>query len=88
MRSPFSNNRRDFLKWTGAGIAASGLGRRAMLASAAGDPEAADMLAEIDELVRLGGGSAMTAWSETEARYSDRAMQLWVDQDLPSQFAQ
>ncbi|MDF0594721.1 hypothetical protein [Psychromarinibacter halotolerans] len=78
------------MRLSGSGAARSyGLASMyAMLASAAGDPEAADMLAEIDELVRLGGGSAMTAWSETEARYSDRAMQLWVDQDLPSQFAQ
>ncbi len=60
----------------------------AMLASAAGDPEAADMLTEIDELVRLGGDAAAAAWSGTEARYSDLAMEVWVEQDLPARFAE
>jgi len=58
----------------------------AMLAKAAGDPEAADILQQIDETVRLSGPSAMQAWTTTEADASRLAMQVWVGQDLPARF--
>lgn len=58
----------------------------AILAKAAGDPEAADMLEEIDGLVRLEDAAARAAWAETEGAYADLAMQVWIGQDLPARY--
>ncbi|MEM6696506.1 MAG: hypothetical protein AAF626_17735 [Pseudomonadota bacterium] len=60
----------------------------AMLAKAAGDPEAADILQEIDDMVRLEGGEAATAWAEVEAEYSSLAMEVWIGQNLPARYAE
>lgn len=58
----------------------------AMIAAAAGDPEAADILAEIDERVRLSGPSAQAAWSTAEQSASALATEVWIGQDLPARF--
>jgi len=58
----------------------------AMIATAAGDPEASDILAEIDERVRLSGASAQAAWAGSEATASKLATEAWVSQDLASRF--
>ncbi len=78
------------MRMTGDGLARSyGIAAMwAMLAKAAGDPEAADILQEIDELVALEGAEARAAWAETEAGYADLAMQVWVGQDLPGRYRQ
>lgn len=60
----------------------------AMLAKAAGDPEAADILEEIDTMVRLEGQEGRDAWAETEAGYSDLAMEVWIGQNLPARYAE
>jgi hypothetical protein len=59
----------------------------ATLAKAAGDPEAADMLADIDERVRLSGSGAQEAWAPYAQGASDLAMKAWVGQDLPTRFS-
>ncbi len=56
----------------------------AMIASAAGDPEARDILADIDERVRLGGRAAAEAWASHEQSAGARAMETWIGQDLPA----
>ncbi|MCP3969390.1 MAG: sel1 repeat family protein [Rhodobacteraceae bacterium] len=56
----------------------------AMLASAAGDPEGADILGEIDERVRLGGEAAIAAWAGYEDEASKNAMEQWLDRNLPA----
>ena len=58
----------------------------AMLAAAAGDPEATDILSVIDERVRLAGPSAQTAWAEIEAEASRQATETWINLDLPARF--
>ncbi len=58
----------------------------AMLAAAAGDREAADVLDEIDERVRRAGPEARAAWAEIEADASALAMQAWLERDLPARF--
>ncbi len=60
----------------------------AMLATAAGDPEAADILEEIDEVVRLEGAEAIAAWAEVESRYAALAMEVWIGQNLPARYAE
>jgi hypothetical protein len=56
----------------------------ASLAAAAGDPEAAAMLEEIDALVRLSGEAGRAAWAAAEARHAELATRLWVERDLPA----
>ncbi|MCG6901786.1 MAG: hypothetical protein LJE68_03810, partial [Rhodobacter sp.] len=58
----------------------------AMIGAAAGDPEAADILGDIDERVRLGGDSAREAWAAAESSASQQATSAWVGQDLPARF--
>ncbi|MDF0600916.1 hypothetical protein P1J78_09250 [Psychromarinibacter sp. C21-152] len=60
----------------------------AMLAKAAGDPEAADILEEIDTMVRLEGAAGRDAWAETEAGYAKLAMEVWIGQNLPARYAE
>lgn len=59
----------------------------AVLAKAAGDPEAADILADIDELVRLSGTGAQGAWARYAPGASDLAMKAWIGQDLPTRYS-
>jgi len=59
----------------------------ASLAKAAGDPEASDILADVDEHVRLSGPEAQAAWRAAETRASALAMEVWIGQDLPARFA-
>jgi hypothetical protein len=54
----------------------------ATLGRAAGDAESADILAEIDERVRLSGGAE--AWAGHEADLGGIAMDAWIAQDLPA----
>jgi len=58
----------------------------AMIASAAGDPEAGDILGIIDERVRLAGPAAQEPWSRTEAKASGEATDVWIKLDLPARF--
>ena len=58
----------------------------AMIAAGAGDAEAADILADIDERVRLAGPAAQDAWRAAEARASELAMEVWIGQDLPKRY--
>ncbi|WP_172295777.1 hypothetical protein [Pseudoruegeria sp. HB172150] len=60
----------------------------AILAKAAGDPEASAIVDEIDELVRLEGAEARAAWAETESAYADLAMEVWIGQNLPARYAE
>ncbi len=60
----------------------------ASLAAAAGDPESADMLEEIDTLVRLSGDAGRRAWAEAETRHAEIATRLWVERDLPARLAE
>lgn len=59
----------------------------AMLAAAAGDPEARDILGEIGERARLSGADAQRAWAAAEARASAAATEAWIGQDLPARLA-
>ncbi len=59
----------------------------AVLATAAGDPEAADILADIDERVRLSGDGAQAAWAPYAQGASDLAMKAWISQDLPARYS-
>lgn len=59
----------------------------ASLAAAAGDPEAAGALEELDERMRLSGPDAAQAWSGAEARAARAALDYWIGADLPSRFA-
>lgn len=56
----------------------------AMIGRAAGDPEAIDILIEIDDMVEASG--AQEAWAGYEADASRLAMQAWVELDLPARF--
>lgn len=58
----------------------------AMIGAAAGDPEAADILGDIDERVRLAGPAAQGAWAAAEAKASGLATDAWVGQDLPARY--
>lgn len=60
----------------------------AMLAKAAGDPEAADILQEIDVTVELEGTDAAIAWAEVEAEFAALAMEVWIGQNLPARYAE
>jgi hypothetical protein len=60
----------------------------AMIGSAAGDPESADILAQIDERVRLAGDGAFEIWSDSENQASNDAMEAWLEYDLGSRYAQ
>ena len=55
----------------------------ATLAAAGGDTEAADILTEITDSVRLAGADASRAWAPRMARVRDAAMRIWVRQNLP-----
>ncbi|MDJ0827403.1 MAG: hypothetical protein QNJ16_18070, partial [Rhodobacter sp.] len=59
----------------------------AMLAKAAGDPEAADILADIDERVRLWGPAAQGPWSVAEGKASGLATEVWISQNLPDRYS-
>ncbi len=59
----------------------------AMLGKALGDAESADILAAIDEHVRLSGDGAQEAWRPAEQRASDLALEAWLSGDLPGRFA-
>jgi hypothetical protein len=59
----------------------------ASLAKAAGDPEAADILGDVDEHVRLSGADSRAAWLDAEKAASALAMQVWIGQDLPARFS-
>jgi hypothetical protein len=58
----------------------------ALIGSAAGDAESADILAEIDEKVRLGGAEAAAVWAAQEAGAVELARGAWIGFDLPSSF--
>ena len=58
----------------------------AMIAKAAGDPEAGDILSDIDERVRLAGPDAQAPWSAAEDKASKLAMDAWIGQDLPARY--
>ncbi|RVV99013.1 hypothetical protein EKE94_09060 [Mesobaculum littorinae] len=58
----------------------------ASLAKAAGDREAADVLDQIDARVRRADPQAQARWQEAEAEAADRALQAWIDGDLPAEF--
>lgn len=58
----------------------------AILGSAAGDAESADILAQIDERVRLSGPEARQAWASVESDVSALAMDAWLGMDLPGRF--
>jgi len=60
----------------------------AMLGAAAGDAESADILAEIEERMRLGGDVALAAWSIVETQAATAAAALWIDQDLPARLSE
>lgn len=56
----------------------------ASMGAAAGDAESADLLAQIDERVRLAGPQARAAWTPEEAQASRSATELWLTYDLPA----
>lgn len=58
----------------------------ASLAKAAGDPEAADIMADLDEHVRFAGADAQSAWRAVEAKAGEAALGLWLSRDLPARF--
>ena len=58
----------------------------AMLGKALGDAESADILADIDEHVRLGGSDAQEAWRPVEQGASALALRAWLGEDLPARF--
>lgn len=58
----------------------------ASLGAATGDAESADILASIDERVRLSGPEAQDAWAAVEADVSALAMEAWLGMDLPARF--
>lgn len=58
----------------------------AILGAATGDAESADILASIDERVRLAGPEAQTVWDGIEANVSTLAMDAWLGMDLPARF--
>lgn len=60
----------------------------AMIASAAGDPEAADILEQIEERVRLAGDTAQGPWAIAESRASGKAMDAWISGNLAALYAQ
>jgi len=60
----------------------------AMIAAAAGDPEAADILEQLDERARLSGDAAQAAWATAEASASAKATEAWISQDLPARFGE
>lgn len=58
----------------------------ALIGAAAGDAESADILAEIDERVRLAGPEAAGVWAAQEANAVELARSAWLGFDLPSSF--
>lgn len=58
----------------------------ALIGTAAGDAESADILEEIDERVRMAGPEAAAVWAAQEAAAADLARQAWVGFDLPAAF--
>lgn len=58
----------------------------AMIGTAAGDAESADILADIDDRVRLAGAKARSAWAAHEAEASRLATEAWLGMDLPTRF--
>ena len=58
----------------------------ATLGAAAGDPESADILAELDARARYETGSGREAWRAAEAEASALAVELWLARDLPARF--
>ena len=59
----------------------------AMIAAAAGDTEAAGILDDIDEIVRIAGGDAQAAWATQEQASADLALQVWIGQNLPARYS-
>ncbi|MDJ0628867.1 MAG: hypothetical protein QNJ44_11455 [Rhodobacter sp.] len=59
----------------------------ANLAAAAGDPEAAGVLEELDERARLAGQDARDAWAGVEERAAEIALDFWIGADLPARYA-
>jgi hypothetical protein len=58
----------------------------ATLGAAAGDAESADILAALDERIRLAGPEAAKAWAGVEAEIAALALDAWVGMDLPARF--
>lgn len=58
----------------------------AMIGAAAGDAEAADILADLDEKARRADAEGQAAWVDFEAEASRLAMKFWLGQDLPARF--
>ncbi|WP_099823868.1 hypothetical protein [Oceaniglobus indicus] len=58
----------------------------AILASAAGDGESADILDQIDERVRMADTEGKALWAEAEQEAAALAMEAWIGQDLPARF--
>lgn len=56
----------------------------ALIGAAAGDGVSEDILAQIAEKMQRAGAAGLRAWREVEAQGSQRAMQVWLDEDLPS----
>jgi TPR repeat protein len=59
----------------------------AMLGAAAGDAEAADILADLSARAQIAGPDAIAALAEAEQRASQMAMEAWLDEDLAARFA-
>jgi hypothetical protein len=59
----------------------------AMLGAAAGDPEAADILDEIDDRMRMADEAGRARWAASEEAASALAMEAWLGQDLPARFS-
>lgn len=58
----------------------------AMIGAAAGDAEAADILADLDEKARRADAEGQAAWVDFEAEASRLAMEVWLGHDLPVRF--
>lgn len=59
----------------------------ALIGTAAGDAESADILEEIDERVRLAGPEAAEVWAAQEAAAVELATSAWISFDLPALFS-
>ena len=59
----------------------------ANLAAAAGDPEAAATLEELDETIRLSGPDAGLAWARVSETAAGLALDFWIGADLPARYA-
>jgi hypothetical protein len=59
----------------------------ALLAGAAGDREAGQILNDLSDRARRSGTEAQAAWAAAEADASRAATELWLARDMPARFA-